>query len=34
VAGVTFGIGTCQYSTIARVRASAVALRQSYDWSD
>ena len=34
VAGVTFGIGTCKYSTIARVRASAVALRRPYDWSD
>ena len=31
VVGVTFGIGTCQYSTIARVRARAEALRQSYD---
>ena len=32
--GVTFGIGTRKYSTIARVRASAVALRRSYVWSD
>jgi hypothetical protein len=30
----TFGIGTRQYSTIARVRARAEALRQSYVWSD
>jgi hypothetical protein len=34
VVGVTFGIGTRQYSTIARVRASAVVLRRPYDWSD
>ena len=34
VAGVTFGIVTCQYSTIVRVRARAEALRQSYVWSD
>ena len=30
VVGVTFAIDTCQYSTIARVRARAEALRQSY----
>ena len=34
VVGVTFGISTCQYSTMARVRARAEALRQSYVWSD
>jgi hypothetical protein len=34
VASVTLGIGTRQYSRIARVRASAVALRRSYVWSD